>query len=226
MWNEFQAYVSELSPEKFFELFRYQPNSPMLFSTGLFLFLFVGFYIIYHSLQNHQRTRIFYVILFSLYFYYKTSGLWLVLLLFTATSDFFLGQLIWGAKGKIRKKLWVTLSICINLGMLTYFKYTNFLYELAIGLWHTVGGVMGEPLLKNLVYEPFDIFLPIGISFFTFQSLSYTIDVYRKQVQPVRRWADYLFFVSFFPGLVAGPIVRARDFLPQMYKKPVLSYLY
>ena len=220
MWNEF---MHGLSAEKMLDIFHYQQQSPLLFSSGLFLFLFVGFYMIYNSLHNHQRTRIVYVILFSLYFYYKTSGIWLVLLLLTATSDFFLGRLIWSEKSKIKKKLWVTMSVCINLGMLAYFKYTNFLYEMAIGLWHFVGGVMQEDLLINLVYKPLDIFLPIGISFFTFQSLSYTIDVYRKQIQPVSRWQDYLFFVSFFPGLVAGPIVRARDFLPQMYKKPTLQ---
>ncbi len=224
MWNELTNYLTELSPEKFFALFSYQPLAPMLFSTGLFLFLFLGFYIIYNSLQNRQRIRIIYVVLFSLYFYYKTSGLWFVLLLFTATSDFFLGRWIAGANHKLKKKLWVTLSVCINLGMLAYFKYTNFIYELAIGFWHSVGGIMDEQLLKGLIYEPLDIFLPIGISFFTFQSLSYTIDVYRGQVKPVDKWVDYLFFVSFFPGLVAGPIVRARDFLPQMFKKPVLSH--
>ena len=224
MWSELQSCVEGLSADKFFELFRYQAGSPLLFSTGLFLFLFIGFYIIYNSLQNQQRIRIIYVILFSLYFYYKTSGIWFVLLLFTATSDFFIGNFIHQAKSKLTKKMWVTLSVCINLGMLMYFKYTNFIYELAIGFWHTVGGVMEEPILKGLVYEPLDIFLPIGISFFTFQSLSYTIDVYRAQVKPVGRWADYLFFVSFFPGLVAGPIVRARDFIPQIYKKPVVPY--
>jgi len=224
MWNDLQSYLNELSPGKICDLLRYQPESPLLFSTGLFLFLFLGFFIIYNSLQNRQRIRIIYVILFSLYFYYKTSGIWFVLLLFTATSDFFIGRLISGANNKLRKKLWVTLSVCINLGMLAYFKYTNFIYDLAIGFWHSIGGFMDEQLLKNLVYEPLDIFLPIGISFFTFQSLSYTIEVYRGQVKPVDRWTDYLFFVSFFPGLVAGPIVRARDFLPQMFRKPVLSY--
>jgi len=224
MWSDLQSYLQELSPEKFFELFRYQSESPMLFSTGLFLFLFFGFYIIYNSLQNQHRIRIIYVILFSLYFYYKTSGIWFVLLLFTATSDFFLGRLIAGTTDKLKKKLWVTLSICLNLGMLAYFKYTNFFYELAIGFWHFFGAIMDEPLLKEMGYVPFDIFLPVGISFFTFQSLSYTIDVYRGQVKPVDRWTDYLFFVSFFPGLVAGPIVRARYFLPQMYKKPVLLF--
>ena len=125
---------------------------------------------------------------------------------------------------QIKKKLWVTLSVCINLGMLIYFKYTNFLYELAINFWHYMGGVLNEQALQQLTYKPLDIFLPIGISFFTFQSLSYTIDIYRGQIQPVKRWIDYLFFVSFFPGLVAGPIVRAKDFIPQIYKKPVLLY--
>jgi D-alanyl-lipoteichoic acid acyltransferase DltB (MBOAT superfamily) len=125
---------------------------------------------------------------------------------------------------KTKKNLWVTLSVCINLGMLMYFKYTNFLYELAISFWHHLGGILNEQALQQLTYKPLDIFLPIGISFFTFQSLSYTIDIYRGQVQPVKRWIDYLFFVSFFPGLVAGPIVRAKDFIPQIYKKPKLLY--
>ena len=206
MWNELQSYIRELSLDKVFDLLLYQPESPMLFSTGLFLFLFIGFYIVYNSLQNQHRTRIGYVILFSLYFYYKTSGFWFVLLLLTATSDFFIGRVMPQIK---HKKLLLTLSICINLGMLAYFKYTNFIYEL----------IVGSTDLKS-----FDIFLPVGISFFTFQSLSYTIDIYRGQVQPVKRWMDYLFFVSFFPGLVAGPIVRARDFIPQIFKKPVLTY--
>lgn len=224
MWNKLQAYISELSPEKLLDLLRYQPESPMLFSTGLFLFLFIGFYIIYNSLRNHQRTRIIYVILFSLYFYYKTSGLWFILLILTATSDFFIGQMMPKTKSKFRKKLWVTLSLCVNLGLLTYFKYTNFLYEMAINFWHMIGSFMNEGTLIELKYTPLDIFLPVGISFFTFQSLSYTIDIYREQIKPVTRWTDYLFYVSFFPGLVAGPIVRARDFIPQIYKKPVLLY--
>lgn len=224
MWNKIQDYVSDLSLDKLFDLFRYQPESPMLFSTGLFLFLFIGFYIIYNSLRNHQRTRIIYVILFSLYFYYKTSGLWFILLILTATSDFFIGQMMPQTKSKFRKKLWVTLSLCINLGLLTYFKYTNFLYETVVRLGHLIGGLIHENTLTDLTYQHLDIFLPVGISFFTFQSLSYTIDIYRGQIKPVTRWTDYLFYVSFFPGLVAGPIVRARDFIPQIYKKPVLLY--
>ena len=224
MWNKIQTYISDLSFDKLLDLFRYQPESPMLFSTGLFLFLFIGFYLIYNSLRNHQRARIIYVILFSLYFYYKTSGLWFILLILTATSDFFIGQRMPETKSKFRKKLWVTLSLCINLGLLIYFKYTNFLYETAINLWNLATGLITGNALEELTVQPFDIFLPVGISFFTFQSLSYTIDIYREQIKPVTRWTDYLFYVSFFPGLVAGPIVRARDFIPQIYKKPVLLY--
>ncbi|MDR2681370.1 MAG: MBOAT family protein [Tannerella sp.] len=224
MWNDIEKYFNELSFQKLLELFKYQPESPMLFSTGLFLFLFIGFYIIYNSLRDRSNIRIIYVILFSIYFYYKTSGLWFILLISTATSDFFIGRVIPEVRSRIGKKLWITLSICINLGMLTCFKYTNFLYEMAIGFWHTVGGLMNEPVLKGMTYEPLDIFLPVGISFFTFQSMSYTIDVYRGQIKPVTKWTDYLFYVSFFPGLVAGPIVRAKDFIPQIYKKPVLLY--
>jgi len=150
--------------------------------------------------------------------------MWFILLIFTATSDFLIGKKMPLLRKKFHKRLFLMLSIAVNLGMLTYFKYTNFIYELAIDFWHYLGGVLHEDALKSLVYKPLDIFLPVGISFFTFQSLSYTIDIYRGKVEPVRRWADYLFFVSFFPGLVAGPIVRAKDFIPQIFRKPTLSY--
>ena len=102
-----------------------------------------------------------------------------------------------------KRKLLVVCSLCINLGLLCYFKYTNFFYEMLAPLWH------GQ-------FEPLDIFLPVGISFFTFQSLSYTIDVYRRDLKPLTNLLDYVFYVSFFPQLVAGPIVRARDFIPQI----------
>jgi D-alanyl-lipoteichoic acid acyltransferase DltB (MBOAT superfamily) len=213
-----------LSWQKLLEQLQYQPTAPLLFSSGLFLFLFFAFYLLYNSLRHSPRFRIVYVILFSLYFYYKTSGVWFVLLVFTATSDFLLARGINHARQKAHKLLFLTLSIVVNLGMLAYFKYTNFIYESAIAFWHALGGLLHEPTLQQLTYKPLDIFLPVGISFFTFQSLSYTIDVYRGQVSPVRRWTDYLFYVSFFPGLVAGPIVRARDFLPQIHRTPTLSY--
>ena len=224
MWNSVMQFFSGLSLDKALDQLVYHPESPLLFSTGLFLFLFLGFYILYNSLQNRQSVRILYVILFSLYFYYKTSGLFFLLLVFTATSDFFIGRMMHATADKTRRKLWITLSVCINLGLLAFFKYTNFFYELLINFWHTIGGVMHEQPLIDLQYSPLDIFLPVGISFFLFQSMSYTIDIYRGQIKPVDRLTDYLFYVSFFPGLVAGPLVRAKDFIPQIGKKPTLTH--
>ena len=209
--------------ERLGELFRYQADSPMLFSTGLFFFLFIGFLMIFMSLRKFTLARIIYVALFSLYFYYKTSGYWFILLIITATFDFLIGRIISQVEAKHKKKWLVVLSLCINLGMLGYFKYTNFLYNTGVFLLQQLGVGLHIPSFAQLTYTPIDIFLPVGISFFTFQSLSYIIDLYRSKIQPLTRWVDYLFFVSFFPGLVAGPIVRARDFVPQMYKEPSLT---
>lgn len=190
------------------ELLKYNPEEPLLFTSGLFLFLFLGFTLFYGFMRRTVTLRIVYVTLFSLYFYYKTSGLFFLLLMFTATSDFFIGHFIATATTRRTKRWLVALSICVNLGMLGYFKYTNFLIE----------------IFNNFLADPLDfqnIFLPIGISFFTFQSISYILDLYRGKVQPLHRWIDYLFYISFFPQLVAGPIVRARDFIPQIHQRPI-----
>lgn len=195
--------------DKIFNLLSYDPAQPLIFTGGQFLFLFLGFTVIYSFLRKATLPRIIYVTLFSLYFYYKTSGIFFLLLIYTATSDFLIGYFIGRTKTKIRRRLLLTLSIATNIGLLAYFKYTNFL----IDLWN------------NFSDNPLDfqnIFLPIGISFFTFQSLSYTIDIYRDRIKPLTRWVDYLFYVSFFPQLVAGPIVRARDFIPQIRRNPIV----
>lgn len=204
-------------------LLAYDSQAPMLFSSGLFLFLFIGFLLIYMMLQHKTKWRILYVTLFSLYFYYKSSGLWFGLLIFTATSDFLIGGRIPLVKSEFAKKALVALSLCVNLGMLSYFKYTNFIINALSGLGQELGRWFGVAALEQLTYEPMDIFLPVGISFFTFQSISYVIDIYRQRIAPLHRWVDYVFYVSFFPQLVAGPIVRARDFIPQMYKDPKVT---
>jgi D-alanyl-lipoteichoic acid acyltransferase DltB (MBOAT superfamily) len=222
MWNRVQSIFEGLSFDKLMEILEYHSDSPMLFSTGLFLFLFLIFYFFYNKLRNYQTARILYVILFSLYFYYKTSGIFVVLLLIVATLDFFIGRCIAMTKEKNNRKWWVTLSIIINLGMLGYFKYANFLYEAVVEMFHYFGGIFENESLQHTNFQLFDIFLPVGISFFTFQSLSYAIDVYRDEIKPVKNWAEYMFFVSFFPVLVAGPIVRPKDFIPQIKNKPLL----
>lgn len=215
--------LSNLSIKKLGEVLTYQGNAPILFSSGLFFFLFIGFLMIYIPLRKHTLARIIYVTLFSLYFYYKSSGWWFGLLVFTATSDFLIARGIAATSSAFHRKLLVTLSLCVNLGMLGYFKYFNFLREVAEDLIHALGYQTGNTSWQSLNYHPLDIFLPVGISFFTFQSISYVIDVYRKKILPLKRWVDYVFYVSFFPQLVAGPIVRARDFIPQIYQFPTVT---
>lgn len=186
----------------------YNPAEPLIFTSGIFLFLFLGFTLLYGFMRNTVRLRVVFVTLFSLYFYYKTSGMFFLLLIFTATSDFTIGHYMIRCRERINRRLLVALSVSINIGMLCYFKYTNLLVD-------TLNAFLSDPLSFD------NIFLPIGISFFTFQSLSYIIDIYRQKIHPLKRWIDYLFFVSFFPQLVAGPIVRARDFLPQINRRPI-----
>ena len=205
----------------------YQPDSPMIFSSGIFLFLFLGFTLIYNCLGKADTLRILFVTLFSYYFYYKSSGFFFWLLALVTTSDYFIARAIGGVgKGTLGKTL-VVLSLVLDLGLLVFFKYTNFLGETICTLLtncgvHVPSAISGS-YLQSVVWQPRDIFLPVGISFFTFQSLSYTIDVYRGNIKPLNRLLDYAFYVSFFPQLVAGPIVRARDFIPQIRRPLFVS---
>ena len=205
----------------------YQPESPMIFSSGIFLFLFLAFTLIYNCLGKADTLRILFVTFFSYYFYYKSSGLFFWLLALVTTSDYFIARAIGGVgKGALGKTL-VVLSLVLDLGLLVFFKYTNFLGETICSLLTDCGvqvpsSISGSYLL-GVTWQPRDIFLPVGISFFTFQSLSYTIDVYRGNIKPLNRLLDYAFYVSFFPQLVAGPIVRARDFIPQIRRPLFVS---
>ena len=191
------------------ELLSYDASSPLIFNSSLFLFLFVGFMAGYLLLRRATNLRIIYVILFSIYFYYKSSGIYFLLLIFASVSDFIIAHEIFRTKSQRLKRYLVAASVAINLGMLGYFKYTNFLVEIS-------NSIFGAGFLDFQ-----NIFLPVGISFFVFQSMSYTIDIYRGQIKPLERWSDYMFYLSFFPQLVAGPIVRAKDFIPQI-RQPLM----
>lgn len=190
-------------------LLSYDPQAPMLFSSGLFLFLFSAFAFFYGFMRRTPALRIWYVIAFSLYFYYKSSGIYLLLLVGVSVSDFWIGRAIAHVSSRHAQRALVVLSIAADLAVLGYFKYTNFFIEITRDLF-------GAGFLEFQ-----NIFLPVGISFFLLQSLSYTIDIYRGSLKPVDRWGDYLFYLSFFPQLVAGPIVRARDFLVQIRQNPI-----
>ncbi|MCL1943678.1 MAG: MBOAT family protein [Candidatus Azobacteroides sp.] len=202
--------VFHIDADKLFEVLTYSRQAPLIFSSGLFLFLFLFFSLGYYFLRNTAVFRCFYTILFSCYFYYKTSGWFVFLLLLVSASDYLLAYRIHTSKVRSERLTTLIISIVINLGLLCYFKYTDFFRQM-------IADLTDQP------FHPLNIFLPVGISFFTFQSLSYTIDIYRKQLRPLRNLYDYTFFVTFFPQLVAGPIVRARDFIPQMQEKIFIS---
>nr|WP_287642326.1 MBOAT family protein [Bacteroides sp.] len=199
-----------IDPTRLRDVFLYDPHSPMIFSSGIFLWLFAAFIVVYLLLQRRTTARLMFVTLFSYYFYYKSSGTYFFLLAVVTVSDFLLALLMEHTVTRWKRKLWVVVSLCVNLGLLCYFKYTNFLLE----CWASLTG--GS-------FSMLDIFLPVGISFFTFQSLSYTIDVYRREIKPLTNLLDYAFYVSFFPQLVAGPIVRARGFIPQIRRPLFVS---
>nr|WP_294786544.1 MBOAT family O-acyltransferase [uncultured Flavobacterium sp.] len=190
--------------------FVYNPDEKLLFNTGLFLGLFLVFYFVYGFLRKTFYLRLTYVILFSLFFYYKSSGIYFLLLLLSSVVDYGLSQIIYKESRDNVKKLYLVISVILNLALLGYFKYMNFLIFTYNDMFH------GNYALHN-------VFLPVGISFYTFQSMSYIIEIYREEIKPTKNYIEYLFFVSFFPQLVAGPIVRAKDFLPQIYQKLNLS---
>lgn len=190
----------------------------MIFSSGLFLFCALLFLPLYMLLRRTTTLRIIYVSLFSLFFYYESSGEYVLILLFAATMDFFIGRAIGRSEDEVYRKRLLITSICVNIGMLSYFKYFYFLLDLGQMLLASLG-IVTEPAIP---LEARDYFIPAGISFYTFQTLSYTADIYRREITPLKRWIDYLFYLSFFPQLVAGPIVRAKDFIPQIYRRPQL----
>lgn len=189
----------------FKNLFIYDPSAPMLFSSGIFWLLFLAFLPVYSLLKHSKSKMVIFVVIFSLYFYYKSSGLFFLMLMGTSLVDWLVSKWMVKLEGKTPRLCLMWASITISLSILGYFKYANFF------LWNWNAMVEGN-------FQPLDIILPVGISFYTFQSISYVVDVYKGKIQPTKSWIDYLFFLSFFPALVAGPIVRADYFLPQIEK--------
>lgn len=184
--------------------FTFNPKEPLLFNSALFLGMFIVFYFIYICLRKTFHARLFYVVLFSLFFYYKSSGLYLFILIGSSLMDYTFANSINNSTNETKRRLLLTTSVILNLGLLGYFKYTNFFLD-------------GFNFFSDTKFHLDDLILPVGISFYTFQSISYIIEIYRKEIEPTRNFLDYLFFISFFPQLVAGPIVRAKDFIPQIY---------
>lgn len=175
----------------------------MLFTTGLFMVLFCIFLLLYHALKNKPVAKMLLVVAFSLYFYYKASGACVLILVGVTLSDYYLGLLLERTTGNIARRLIVAANVLVNVGMLVWFKYFNLLAGAFCSIMQTG-------------FDPLDIFLPAGISFFTFRSISYMVDIYRGDMRPCTNLLEYAFFLTFFPPLLAGPVVRAKDLLPQI----------
>ncbi len=178
----------------------------MPFNTYTFITFFSILLIIHYSLKSWKAQKIN-LLIFSYLFYSAWNPAFVFLLAGSTACDWIVAKKIFKAFTPKLKKRYLTLSLLLNLGLLGYFKYGNFFLNNTIDLLSLIG-IVFKP-------APLSIILPVGISFYTFQTLSYSIDVYRGKIKPGDSLLDYALYVSFFPQLVAGPIVRANDFLPQ-----------
>ncbi len=195
--------AQQIDTEALTETLLYNSHNPLLFNTCTFMLLFLLFLAIYRMMRRHHTAKMVFVILFSLYFYYKSSAECCFILLGVCISDYLLGRWMGCAsKNWVRRSI-VAINVVANVGMLVYFKYFNLLYE-------TFANITGTH------FDALNIILPAGISFFTFRSISYIMDIYRGKMAPVRNFIEYTFFLTFFPPLLAGPVVRARDLIPQI----------
>ena len=257
-------------------IFGFNSESPLLFTQFYFWAFFALVYAVFAMIMEvgargvearrregerreaRLHLRNIFLMAVSWFFYYKTSGLFLLILIFVTISDWLIAKRIYearserleaktapqksadfsgtplgdearGEKAMRRAKWWLALSVVIDLGLLCYFKYAYFFTNVVNDLLGTEFAVfdifayIGNGFSESGRFMVDKIILPVGISFYLFQVMSYTIDVYRGLVKPVKNILDFGFYVSFFPGLVAGPIVRANEFIPQLYKPFCLS---
>ena len=182
----------------------------MLFNTIDFVVFFIILLTTVVAIKHRKFQHIF-LLIASYFFFYYTSNYLIILLIASTLLDFYVGKAIWGNKNILNKKILLIISLVGNLGLLGFFKYADF----AILQFN----YLGEQF--NLASDiPFlNLALPIGISFYTFQTISYTVDIYRGKLKPSESLREFALFVAFFPQLVAGPIVRASEFLPQLREK-------
>lgn len=193
-------------PDRLLALLGPDASHPLMFSSGLFWVLFVAFLPVYAWLRNRGRIaamKIF-VSAFSLYFFFHNSGWLFLLLVFTAAIDWGVSHRIASASSVGTRRAWLLFSLILSLGVLVAFKYTNFFIDNL------------RMLTGDAAFRPVSFTLPLGLSFYTFRTISYVVDVFRRRIDPAQSFLDYLFFLSFFPCLTAGPIVRADHFMPQL----------
>ena len=213
----------------FANLFSFDQAHPLLFTQFYFWAFFAIVFAFFCIFKNKCLLRNTYLFFVSLFFYYKTSGLFTLLLIFITLYNFVAGKWLHSRKKDSNRNLVLAFSVIVNLSTLCYFKYAYFITDVVNSLLGTefrvfdVFSWIGNELTGSNRFSVDNILLPVGISFYTFQAISYIMDVYRHRIEPVRNIFDFGFYVSFFPQLVAGPIVRANEFIPQLHKKYFLS---
>jgi D-alanyl-lipoteichoic acid acyltransferase DltB (MBOAT superfamily) len=180
----------------------------MAFNSFQFLYFLIACFVVFHGLPERFRSP--FLLLASYYFYGSWEVLFLILIFSSTVLDYFCGKRIGNSKNENIRKLFLGLSLTGNLGLLFVFKYFDF-FSVSFAKLFAMSGNSYSPLILDLI-------LPVGISFYTFQTLSYTIDIYRKEIKPINNFFQFALFVSYFPQLVAGPIERAKDLLPQLEK--------
>jgi D-alanyl-lipoteichoic acid acyltransferase DltB (MBOAT superfamily) len=189
----------------------------MLFNSTTFLIFLIAVFVVFRKTSVYSGRWAKFVLLAGSYIFY---GWWdwrfLILIVISSATDFFIGQEIFKSNNQTKRKLLLITSIAVNLGMLFFFKYFNFF----IDSFKTVFA----PFTSTEQWSTLNIILPVGISFYTFQTLSYTIDIYNRKTEPTSSVLTFFTFVAFFPQLVAGPIERARNLIPQFEKVHMLSY--
>ena len=203
----------------------YREDNPLFFTGLAFWVGFTIFLGVYSLIYKNNQIRNYYLLAISWFIYSRLNGAFLLLLIFSCLANYGLGILV---SRQQRTKIWLAVSVLFNLIILGYFKYAYFFTEMANDLFSTnfqvfnwVSWLMNQ--VVSGIADTHSILLPIGISFYTFQAISYLVDVFSKKVTVVRNPLDFSFYLSFFPQLVAGPIVRAASFIPQLYQKYKLT---
>ncbi|MCR4844719.1 MAG: MBOAT family protein [Bacteroidales bacterium] len=221
MWNVIKDFLVNL--------FSFDQAHPLLFTQFYFWAFFALVFAVFSLFHSKPLLRNGYLFAMSLFFYYKTSGVFLALLVFVIVYNFFAAKGLRKLRSERARSVLTAFSVIVDLGILAYFKYAYFLTDFVnnlLGTSFAVHDVLGE-LLNSLtgadIFRVDAIILPVGISFFTFQAVSYMVDVKREKIEPVKNFLDFGFYLSFFPQLVAGPIVRAVEFVEQLHKPYNLS---
>jgi len=210
-------------------IFGYDSNSLLLF-TGISFWIFFGIILfVFSFIHAKPGRRNLLLFLSSLFFYYKCGGGFIILLFLAIAINYYLGLWMGRVAEKRQRKKILLLNIILNLGMLVWFKYTAFF----ITLFNQVSGshlkvfnfiAWGFNQVSGKHLSVTDILVPLGISFFTFQLVSYSIELYRKKIEPMRSFSDFGFYITFFPNLISGPIVKPQNFIPQIRKPYELSW--